>query len=119
MKKISWLIIVLIFCSASTVMAGGPFEMQDEQAQEIAGYTRSMVGGDNYEALVREQYPEAELFWGGRLLPHESSDIDLTCLVYCEVTPVGSEPFYYYWEVKVTAMNDRPDLQKKHFGVAL
>jgi len=112
-KKIMILALALAFIGG--VIWAGPFDLQDEQAKEVAMGVRTILGGEEYEKLILQQNPGAELKWGGRIVPSEEA-FEVVCVVYCEVTQPVKEPLYYYWEVKIKSINDNPMLMEKYLG---
>jgi len=111
MKKVSVIAGILFFCGTAICLAG-PFEAQDEEATRAAQLVRDMLGGDSYEQWIKEEYINSEIQWGGRSFPGGLGET--TFLVYCEVKQPTKEPFYYYYELKISSISDSPELAEKY-----
>ena len=87
---------VLVFCLTGFAYAGA-FDAQDEEAQMVADFCEDIMGESGN--------------WGARL--QEASDDGIVYLVYHE-TVVDGEALYWYYEIKLSAVNANARLLKKY-----
>lgn len=106
MKKV--MLLVLVFCLFATPVWAGAFDAQDEEAQQVAEFVRRLLGGKEYEKLLRETYPKAKIEWGGRAWAGDSSDTVANFVIYCEIIQPKTEAVYYYYELKLSGINNIP-----------
>jgi hypothetical protein len=111
MKKIVLMMFVLLMLLVPMVYAGA-FDGQDKEANQVAIFLRSMLGGEQFEKTVLTQHPGSKITWGGRLVNADFPK-SLTYLIYCEASN-QKEPLYYYYELKITAVNANPELVAKY-----
>ena len=109
---IKFLISVILCLTVSPVWAVD-FDAQRREEQEATTFVRNIVGGDEYEKILLGRYPNSKFSWGANKILL-TGDKSLTYLVYCEIKPPKEEPSYYFYEVKISAVNESPELMKKY-----
>lgn len=111
MKKVVGSIIILALFICPLCLAAGPFNAQDEEAKEVALFVEKMLG-DSITKPLAEKYSGATFEWNGRIMGMDRAAT--TWVVFCEVKQGDKELGYHYWEVRVSHINDNPELMKKY-----
>ena len=107
MKKV--ILLILILCLFASPVWIGAVDLQAEEGEELALVVRDLLGGDKYEELIRKEYPKAKINWGSRVVSGQGA----TYLIYCEITHKDTSNYIYY-ELKLTSINDNPELAKAY-----
>ncbi len=112
MRKII-LLLILLTIAAPIVSWAGPFDAWDNEAQRAAVFVKDILGGEGFDAILKEDYPGSEISWGGRISTTDEFG-GAIYIIYCEIKQPGKEPLYYYYEVAFSPVNEQPELRKKY-----
>jgi hypothetical protein len=113
MKKIIVAAIVGILCISPLCFGQDHFGgIEGKEAKDVAEFVKRMFRADIIKE-IRERHPRASFRWTGRRIQLERALS--TWLVCCEAKERRLERrTFYYWEVKITSINDDPDLIVKY-----
>ncbi|MDP8233187.1 MAG: hypothetical protein P9M06_00065 [Candidatus Saelkia tenebricola] len=106
-------VLALLFLFVTAVCWAGPFDAWDKEAFRASQFVRDILGGDEFDKLLKEDYPESKIDWGGRISTTDEYG-GTVYLIYCEISQPEKEPVYYYYEVTFSSVSNNPSLRKKY-----
>ena len=117
MRKSKLAIFLLVIFLTASIANAEVFEAYDKAGTDAANMVREALGGDKFDEQLLENYPGADVVWGGRIF--ELKNGGAIYLVYAEIQQFGEDPIYFFYEYEAVnrispVSADNPHLMQKY-----